>query len=251
MASKLAFFQKWTDNFSLHNNRWIGKTIHHSVGILKNNWNGRIVFPLSPFQKNLTFFLLPNRLYLCKRNLFFEKKKQVSWIRHMSMIGAFRPMSTHFSDFPSLNSNYPQKLSDEIRKLENVKQKTQEEKESVIEHFMEKIGDLFLEYFQNNLEQARECGEKHKSTLIDGSDTIENFYLSILETTLDLLDEGEWVRVCQLRTNIEAFNSMFEGISQLETALVEERMKRIGPSHGLPKEDITPGVPQSHWWWYC
>lgn len=162
-----------------------------------------------------------------------------------------KTMPTYSTSTTFSNNSHFYSLSEEIQKIKDLPQMGIEEKKNVIWPFMNKIGDLFLEYFQHHIEEAKHCGEQHKEILLISSEKIENLYISHLDMRLDMIEEGEWIRFCQWRTNVEAFNQMFSGITQLETEDIDEKMKKAGNSEGISKNLVPHNIPESHWWWFC
>ena len=81
--------------------------------------------------------------------------------------------------------------------------------------FMDKIGQLFLEYYQHHLEEAKGCGQIYKDSLEAAALIIADSY--ILDAANEIISadtawDDPWELACQTRTNIEAFNGMFGGI---------------------------------------
>lgn len=120
--------------------------------------------------------------------------------------------------------------------------------------FMNKIGNLFLEYYQDHLDEALTCGKIYQSSLVEATPLITDNYMFDATkeiTNADAAWENPWELACQTRTNIEAFNAMFGEMTRLEVDPdLEEFMEKCKGSFFLSREHIPKNVPESHEWWF-
>ncbi len=128
---------------------------------------------------------------------------------------------------------------------------TRNEKIIVVNNFMQKIGDLFLVCFQHNLPHLyKNISSINKKPIEAHREDICNFYLNKVENVLEGSFEGdEWIGACIDRTNIEAFNKMFESIvDPLDTEDIDDLMNQ--KKEIIMSKDKPLNIPQSHWWWF-
>ncbi|MCB1073126.1 MAG: hypothetical protein KDK96_08525 [Chlamydiia bacterium] len=147
--------------------------------------------------------------------------------------------------------DYNNKLSGLILELNTIDGSTPlSSKREKIRGFMRQIGELYLDFFQENLDISVLCGKKHGEILQRVIEDINVIYVGDLEKLLiGSFEDNEWIRVCVERTNIEAFNAMFNGIVEpLDTEEIEDKMRQC--YEYIPEADVPHGIPREHWWWF-
>lgn len=147
--------------------------------------------------------------------------------------------------------DYTRKLSYLILELNTIDGSTPlSSKREKIRGFMRQIGELYLDFFKKNLDISMLCGRKHEEIFQRVIEDINVIYIGDLEKLLiGSFEDDEWRRVCIERTNIEAFNAMFNGIVEpLDTEEIEDKMRQC--YEYIPESDVPHGVPREHWWWF-
>lgn len=140
-----------------------------------------------------------------------------------------------------------------IRKLDGITQVSEcGARDLIFYHFMPALRKLYLSYYQWHLNKKpldQEAQEILRQATVHfwlyGID-LENFLMGTFE------DFNEWDRVCIQRTNIEAFNAMFQEIVSIDIEDIEDQMQRRKQTGvTLSSADLIPqNTPRSHWWWW-
>jgi hypothetical protein len=152
------------------------------------------------------------------------------------------------------NERTPQdRLTYVVQSIKRWRKLPERDKMNPIHQFMHALGNLYLEYFQSHLEEAKAIGKAHQNLLKDEFDTIYKLY--VLKWSSDCIRThwyDRWDDVCRERTNIEAFNEMFgESVGNLDTENLTESMKSKWNQYEVMYLDQIPvNVLKSHWWWY-
>lgn len=119
---------------------------------------------------------------------------------------------------------------------------------------MNEMGHLFLDYFQHHLEEAKIIGARFASDLAWAVRAINLFYVYKLWSRLVQSDDWAdlWETACWGRTNIEAFNAMFNDFApELDAGGIVEYMEERKGSERLARNLIPKNVPQTQWWWFA
>lgn len=150
-------------------------------------------------------------------------------------------------------ASYKDQLINQIESVKKWDQLSGLIREEAIEEFMRNIGLLYIEYFQTHLEEANRCALPHKDHLEKAVRPIEMFYIRNVMSYLNNFDayDDPWEKACWARTNVEAFNSIFGGITRnLDADEMIEFMEGSRGLYSLDKELIPKNAPQTHWWWF-
>jgi hypothetical protein len=133
-----------------------------------------------------------------------------------------------------------------------------------IKAFMNAIGNLYMDYFQHHIDEAKAClaevqacgGSRYQENYGKDLEHINLYYIWEIVRRLENTDwawDDPWELACRLRTNVEAFDMMFSEVSKqkLRTDEIVEFVgaRRGGPCICLPSE-IPKNAPASHWWWF-
>lgn len=149
--------------------------------------------------------------------------------------------------------NYKEQLNTQLESIAKWNSLEEPAKEKAVSKFMRAIGQLFLDYFHNHLEEAKACGQIHKSLLKDMDKTIDNFYVTPLMSSLELASSWEepWGRACLGRTNMVAFTSLFGDLTgELDIESLIVYMDKRKQNAVIDSDIIPKNTPKSHWWWF-
>jgi hypothetical protein len=125
-----------------------------------------------------------------------------------------------------------------------------EEKEALIERFMDGIGTLFLEYFKSHLDEAKEWSRPYHEVLRKSVGRFDYYYVH--EQMRDIeghsWKDPDWDLACKVRTNIESFNTMLGStVGKIDDEELVEFMDQIDMHFFWPESPNN--VPLTHWWW--
>jgi hypothetical protein len=205
------------------------------------------------YQKNSTLLLYFKPI---KTNLLFSNLKKDIQFEHTRInmnTNKINSLSGPPSNFDK--EKYEKALIDQLDSIKRWHDLPEFDQLKYTTTFMDKIGNLFLEYYQDHLDEARSCGQLYKASLEPATTLItDNYILHAANeiTSADTAWEDPWELACQTRTNIEAFNAMFgEIVNHLKVdADLEEFMEKCQGSFYLSRKLIPNNVPISHWWWF-
>lgn len=151
------------------------------------------------------------------------------------------------------HEEYTKRLGASIQSLKGIQALANEDKQERIETFMDSVGSLFLEHFQDYLPEAKQGSHSFQSILQEAAPWLRKCYLLKLENLLLGTFEGygEWNKACRQRTNIEAFNTMFHDVAlPLDLSDVESYMQQKKELENIDPKDRPSRIPTSHWWWF-
>lgn len=125
--------------------------------------------------------------------------------------------------------------------------------EIAVENFMIELGQLYLEYFQFHPEDAKICAIDFQPLLPLLVEPINENYISPIMRGINHADSWDdpWERACWLRTNIEAFHTLFGDIAgRLDDEDIIEYMEGMKGSAVISYDKIPKVVTKNHWWWF-
>ena len=162
------------------------------------------------------------------------------------------PVSNPTND--SDKEKYRKALTERLESIKKWKETPDTEQMSNIIPFINAIGRLFLEYYQDHLDEAKECAKSYQALLQDNYALIDRYYVQKVAYRIESTDfawDDPWSKACLYWTNIEAFNAMFEGITNpLRTDELEEYMENWRGNACIDADKIPKRLPESHWWWF-
>lgn len=125
------------------------------------------------------------------------------------------------------------------------------DKPMLIECFMDGIGKLFLEYFQSHLDEAKEWSRPYHEVLRKSVDRFDIYY--VMEQMRNIeghsWKDPDWDLACQVRTNIEAFNTMLGStVGKIDDEELVDYMDQYIDGFFFCSEPPN-NVPLTHWWW--
>jgi len=122
-----------------------------------------------------------------------------------------------------------------------------------IEEFMDRLWELYLDYFQFHQEEAKICLLDFQELLISQVPNINKHYVAESMSAIISADDFQdpWEIACKWRSRIEAFHELFGYLTgRLEddeiVEFVEER--KDWTKTGVPMQ--REKIPKSHWWWF-
>lgn len=124
-----------------------------------------------------------------------------------------------------------------------------------INDFMDNLWNLYLDYFQFHIEDAKFYASQYHDLIVDNYSYIHERYISKTIYRIRSADdyESKWDLACKFRSNIEVFQEIFGHIvgkinSEGFDDIVEYVEDCKGTTRGFSRE--MDKVPQSHWWWF-
>lgn len=150
--------------------------------------------------------------------------------------------------------DYVSQLDLAIQVLNGIRKSSYGEKADIVERFMDKIGALFLEHLQFHLKEVENnLNISSREIIQHNSSFISDIYLSLLGSGVleGTVEDDTWYWACKCRTNIEAFNLIFEnmidpeGLEGIDSFMQEQKRKSL-----IGRTDLPQNIPRSHWWWF-
>ena len=131
-------------------------------------------------------------------------------------------------------------------------------KNTAVNIFMKWLCQLYLDYFQYHLDEAKEIGKKYENVLVALIDPI--YYVRIVRfhhrmSCAEAVGYGDdlWDEACLVKTQLEAFHEMFGCISGTVIGYRVEELDRYLSTksyQGADPDKIPENVPKHHWWWF-
>lgn len=123
-----------------------------------------------------------------------------------------------------------------------------------VQDFMDKIGRLYLNYFQFHIEEANISAMDYQELLPKFVKVINLEYVYEKEHRLAMADNFDelWETACWARTNIEAFQAMCGNFAGHLDAV--DLVAYMQDKKGIVRADrnvIPTHVPSTHWWWFA
>jgi hypothetical protein len=150
--------------------------------------------------------------------------------------------------------SFNNQLTDQLESIKRWHRLSTYNKIYAINDFMNAIGQLYMDYFQYHLDEAQACASFYHVIFKQEFMNIMRDYVYRFFFKLKSADEWDdpWVVACRVRTNIEAFNSMFGGISpeNIPTEEFEQYLDERRDGYHLSQDEIPKNAPRSHWWWF-
>lgn len=118
---------------------------------------------------------------------------------------------------------------------------------------MQKIGNLFLEYFQFHIQDAINIGEEFVEDILWAVRLINEHYVYRIQIKLVSASSWDdvWPTACATATNIEAFAMMFgEIVGELNAQGIWEYIEERKDIESLEPRQGPKNVPKYHWWWF-
>ncbi len=122
------------------------------------------------------------------------------------------------------------------------------------ETFMDTVGSLCFDYFQNHEEEAKIFTLDYESSISTIFEFINKEYVSHMYYKLQNISPeiSGWVFACKIKTNIEAFNFLFgHVVGKLEDPGIQTYLEERKESADIAWSEIPQNAPKSHWWWYA
>jgi len=120
--------------------------------------------------------------------------------------------------------------------------------------FMDELSVLYLDYFQNHIEEGKVIAFDYTETLLSVYQYINDEYVDDKYDRLLRVDPqvSSWLFACIIKTNIEAFNSFFSHLTgRLKDQQFENYLETYKLGADLTGGDIPENAPEDHWWWYA
>ena len=153
---------------------------------------------------------------------------------------------------PSTDNTYGKKLSSLLASLEQWNTTMLCDRMRIVSKFMEKLLQLYLEYFQYHLQDvgiyAKEYLQLLSSCIPLINDQLNEEWNEAMCHCCN--DNNEWLALCYLNSTTQAFHDMFQqhvGFLNDE-CIVEYTCYQLG--EGIAPSDIPKNIPHHHWWWF-
>lgn len=157
------------------------------------------------------------------------------------------------SDLKQPNKRYQTQLLQHFESTSTWNSLREFDKKKAIQDFMDSLGTLFLDHYQNHLDEIQNIGDSIQNKLITQHENIVLFYVYNMIQQLNSAGEfhNPWESACRGRTNIEAFNTMFANlVDPLPTEALDEYMEDRRGVVQVRKDRIPKNAPAAHWWWF-